>query len=134
MEERRLSKTTVLSETTTSTDETVFDLYNADDTIGYRVQLAGFDYSCLGDQMSLLAIENMSRLVDLLRKRAPQMKLIDDYKHIRPVLTGIWDIESRKDPTGPQQVRFGKRQFGMVHSTSNVLQFTRFSRLQRLML
>jgi hypothetical protein len=134
MEKRRLRKTTVLSETMTSTDEPVFDIYTKDEAGGYRVQLAGFDYSCLGAQMGPLATENMSRLADELHERSREMKVVDDYKRIRHLLTGIWDIESRKDPKGIQQTGFGKREFGVVHSTSNAEQFTRFSRLQRLML
>jgi hypothetical protein len=134
LEKRRLRKTTVLSETMTSTDEPVLDIYPKDETSGYRVQLAGFDYSCLGAQMGPLATENMSRLADKLRSRSPEMKVVDGYKRIRHLLTGIWDIESRKDPKGIQQTGFGQREFGVVHSTSNVEQFTRFSRLQRLML
>ena len=134
MEKRRLRKRTVLSETTTSSDEQVFDLYTADDTTGYRVQLAGFDYSCLGDEMGPLANENISRLIAALERRATNLRVVDDYTRIRHLLTGIWDIESRKDAKGLQQVGFGKREFGVVHSTNNVEQFTRFSRLQRLML
>ena len=76
----------------------------------------------------------MKRLIETLRTRGSNVKVVDDYRRIRPLLNGIWDIESRKDPTGPQKVGFGKREFGVVHSTSNVEQFTRFSRLQRLTL
>jgi hypothetical protein len=133
-EKRRLRKTTVMSETTISADELVVDLYTSDSTAGYRVQLSGFDYSCLGDQMARLATDNMTRLIDLIRARSPEAKLVDDYRRIRHLLTGIWDVESRKDPKGLQQVGLGRREFGVVHSTSNVEQFTRFSRLQRLML
>ena len=133
-EKRRLRKTTVMNDTTISADEPVFDLYTADCATGYRVQLAGFDYSCLSDRMAPLATENMSGLIDLLHLRAPQLKLVNKYKSIRHLLTGIWDIDSRKDPKGLQQVGVGKREFGVVHSTNNARQFTRFSRLQRLML
>jgi hypothetical protein len=132
-EKRKLRKTTTSSETTTSADEAVFDLYTATDTTGYRVQLAGFDYSCLGDDMAPLATENMSRLVEELRSRSGS-RVVDEYRSIRHLLVGIWDIESRTDPKGLHQTGFGKREFGVIHSTNNVEQFTRFSRLQRVML
>jgi hypothetical protein len=132
-EKRKLRKTTTSSETTTSSDEGVFDLYTATDVVGYRVQLAGFDYSCLGDKMAPLATENMSRLVEDLRTRSG-LKVVDDYRSIRHLLVGIWDIESRTDPKGLHQTGFGKREFCVIHSTNNVEQFTRFSRLQRVML
>jgi hypothetical protein len=132
-EKRKLRKTTTSSETTTSADEGVFDLYTLSDVTGYRVQLAGFDYSCLGDKMTPLATENMSRLVEELRTRS-EAKVVDSYRSIRHLLVGIWDIESRTDPKGLHQTGFGKREFGVVHSTNNVEQFTRFSRLQRVML
>jgi len=132
-EKRRLRSTTVMSETVTSADEPVLDLYAGEDKNGFRVQLSGFDYSCLGEKMAPLANENMSRLQAMLVARSPGAKVLE-YTPIRHLLTGIWDIESRKDPKGLVQTGVGKREFGVVHSTSNVEQFTRFSRLQRLML
>ena len=132
-EKRRLRSTTVTSETVTSADEAVLDLYFSGNEIGFRIQLSGFDYSCLGADMAPLATENMSRLLNRLQSSAPGAKFAD-YSPVRHLLTGIWDIEMRRDPKGLQQTGFGKREFGVVHSTSNVEQFTRFSRLQRLML
>jgi hypothetical protein len=131
---RRKGKTTVLAEATTSTDESVFDLYTGADAIGFRVHLAGFDYSCLGDEKALLATENMSRLIRQLCLHAPRLTVVENYKRIRSLLTGIWDVESRKDLQGLQRAGFGKVEFGTVHSTNNIEQFTKFSRLQRLML
>jgi hypothetical protein len=131
---QRKRETTILAETTTSTDEPVFDLYLNEDTTGFRVHLAGFDYSCLGDQKTLLATKNMSLLIERLRTRATRLTIVDDYKRIRHLLTGIWDVESRKDPQGLQRAGFGKVEFGNVYSTNNTVQFTKFSRLQRLML
>ena len=134
IEKRRRKNTSVLSESVTSNDEPVIDLYAADSMVGYRINLSGFDFSTLGDDMSQLATENIIRLADALKQKATQAKFVDDYRSVRHLLTGIWDLETRKDPQGLQQIGFGKREFGVVHSTNNADQLTRFSRLQRVML
>lgn len=126
----RKGKTKVLDESTTSSDESILDLYSKSDPMGFRVHLTGFDYSCLGDDKGLISVENMRRLVTVLKEHVPSARLIADYKKVRQALGQVWEIESRKDPQGLKRSGFGKREFGTVASTSNLRQFTKYSRLQ----
>ena len=126
----RAGKTRVIDETTTDRDESVLDLYSRQDPIGFRVHLTGFDFSCLGADKGLIADQNMQRLTTVLAEHAPHVRLAGNYKKVRRALDQVWEIESRREPTGLQRSGFAKRNFGSVASTSNLRQFTKYSRLQ----
>ncbi len=126
----RRGKTKVIDETATASDESILDLYSRHDPVGFRVHLTGFDFSCLGDDKGLIAVENMRRLVIVLKEHAANARLVSDYKKVRQALGQVWEIESRKDPQGLKRSGFGKREFGTVASASNLRQFTKYSRLQ----
>lgn len=130
LEKKRRGKTKVLEETATTSDESILDIYSRHDPVGFRVHLTGFDFSCLGEDKGLLAVENMRLLVVTLKEHVPNAKLVANYKKVRPALGQVWEIEARKDPKGLQRSGFAKREFGSVASTSNLRQFTKYSRLQ----
>ncbi|MBK9215293.1 MAG: hypothetical protein IPM59_06785 [Chloracidobacterium sp.] len=127
---RRGKEAKVLDETTADSDQAVLDIYSRSEARGWRIHLAGFDFTCLGQDKSLLAGENLRRLVTALSEYAPNAKVVTDYARIRNSLDAIWPVESRKDPQGLQRAGFGKVEFGSVASTNNVIQFTKYSRLQ----
>ncbi len=127
---RRGKKPKLLDETAMASDEMLLDIYTRRDATGYRIHLTGFDFSCLGDDKGLLAGENMRLLIVRLIERLPNAKLVNDYTEIRHELDGVWEIESRKDSRGLQRSGFGKVEFGSTASSSNLDQFTRYSRLQ----
>lgn len=126
----RGGKTKLLDETETASDEAVIDIYSRSDAKGFRINLAGFDFSCLGEEKGLLASENIRRLAVVLRENAPNARLVADYVSIRHTLANVWEVDARRDPKGRQRAGFGKVEFGSVASTSNVRQFTKYSRLQ----
>lgn len=127
---RRGGKTKLIDETATASDETLLDMYTRRDPTGYRVYLAGFDFSCLGEDKGLLAGENLRLLIVHLKEYLPDAKLINDYPTIRHAVGRVWEVESRKDSRGLQRSGFGKVEFGAVASTHNLNQFTKYSRLQ----
>ncbi len=127
---RRYKPIKRLDETTTSSDAAVLDLYSRRDPCGWRVHLAGFDFSCLGDDKGLIAVENLRRLVTVLKEHAPNARVIADYSNISHALDDIWPLESRKDAQGLQRAGFGKVEFGSVELSNNTAQFTKYSRLQ----
>jgi hypothetical protein len=127
---RRGGKTKLIDETATASDEMLLDLYTRHSRIGYRINLTGFDFSCLGDDKGLLAGENMRLLIVHLIRLLPNARLINDYTTIRHTLDRVWEIGSRKDSQGLQRSGFGKVEFGSTASRSNLYQFTKFSRLQ----
>lgn len=127
---RRGGKTKLIDQTATSSDEQIFDLYRRNDATGFRVYQAGFDFSCIGENMGLLATENMRMLIADLRQRAPEAMCVNSYGQVRHLLNDIWEIESRKDFHGLQRSGFGKVESASVASTSNLTQFNKFSRMQ----
>lgn len=127
---KRGGKKKVLDESSLSTDAAVIDLYLRNDPTGYRIQTTGFDFSVLGDDMGLIASENMRLLVIALKEAIPTAKVVADYDSIRHLLDNVWPPESRKDPQGLVRSGFGKKEFGMSESVNNAEQFTRYSRMQ----
>ena len=130
IEKRKKAKTEILNSTEVSSDELLLDIYAATDEKGFRIAGSGFDFSCLDDK-NILATKNMRRLTEKLREFAPAAKFVDDYAQIRHALGEIWEVEQRQDSQGLKRHGFGKFDFSRVESSSNLAQFTKYSRLQR---
>lgn len=131
LEKKRFRKNAqLIDESATATDEVILDIYICADPNGFRARLSGFDFSCLGEDKGLLAGENMKRLIGVLKGHAPNAKFVNNYEAVRQALGRVWDVESRKDSKGVQRAGFGKAEFGAIASTSNLNQFTKYSRLQ----
>lgn len=126
----RHGKSTLLDETEATSDEAVIDIFSRSDAKGFRINLSGFDFSCLRGNKGMLASENIRRLAVLLTENAPKARLVNDYVSIRHTLADIWEVDARRDAKGRQRAGFGRAGFGSVASTSNVRQFTKYSRLQ----
>lgn len=119
----------LLNASETATDERLFDIYfNGNDT-GFRIEQKGFDFSCLGQEKSLLAAENIKRLVKKLKAFAPKAKLVEDYLQIRAALGNVWEIAERRDSKGLVRKGLGKFNLGNVTFVSNLEQFTKYSRM-----
>lgn len=129
-EKRKKGKTNVLDKMETSADEILIDLYAIGDPIGFRIPMAGFDFSCLGDDKGMLARENIRTLVVMLKKFAPNARLDRSYPEIKDLLNEVWPIEQRSDSQGLRRHSFGKLEMGHIKSSTNLQQFTKYSRLQ----
>ena len=114
----------------TGNDEAVLDLFTKSDPVGFRVRMAGFDFSCLGGERSLLAVENIKRLTTFVREFSPSARLVSDYGAVRDALEQVWPLDERKDTKGVQRGGFGKMDIASTFSSSNLRQFNKFSRLQ----
>ncbi len=128
---RRRGNVKVIDETATSSDEPVLDIYTRLHPLGFRVYTAGFDFSGLGGKKGLLAGENLARLTSMLSVTCAYARLVTDYGRVRAGLGPVWEVDERRDGKGLQRSGFGRREFGAVATTSNLRQFTRYSRLQR---
>lgn len=127
---RRGKESKLLEAVEASSDMPILDLYSRDRPLGFRIATSGFDFSCLGSDKALLAVENINRLAERLRQFAPNAKFVDDYFAVRHALLDVWEIERRKDSRGMQRSGFAKFEFGNTVSSSNLKQMNRFSRLQ----
>lgn len=127
---RRKGPADIIDASATGSDETVIDLYARGEANGFRIRTTGFDFSGLGEQMSVLASENLRVLIERLKAALPYALVNESYGSIRPLLESSWPTETRNDTLGVHRTGFGKRGFGSIASTNNFLQFTKFSRLQ----
>lgn len=131
IEKRKRKVTNTQIETNLSSDDSVIDLYSNADKIGWRVPTTGFDFSCLGTDKSLLASDNMERLIARLKAFAQEAKFVTDYANVRSMLEQSWPTESRKDGLGFKRSGFGRKDLSSVFTTNNSLQLLKYSRLRR---
>lgn len=127
---RRGGRTTLIDESATVSDDIVLDIYTRQDAIGFRAYPTGFDFSSLGSDKGLLARDNFGLLITRLCEHAPGAKLVDSYSNVRGPLGLVWEVAVQNDLRSVQRSGFGKQEFASVATTSNLDQFTRFSRLQ----
>ncbi|MGI8544405.1 MAG: hypothetical protein ACR2MD_13155 [Aridibacter sp.] len=116
-----------------SSDEFLLDIYTKNDLIGYRISQKGFDFSCLGGDKKMLATENIKILISKLRNFSPNAEFDGDYLKVRESLSQVWEIEERKESKGLKRKSFGSFNRQNITTTNNLLQFTKYSRLQWLL-
>lgn len=134
VERGKKDKRKVMAESISSSDELLVDIYTRESEQGFRVTTRGFDFSTLGKGKSLLAVENMQLLLDGLKAFAREAKIADEYPDLVNQLSEVWDVERRKDFEGLKRTGVWKAGFSSVARTSNLEQFTKYSRLQRILL
>ncbi|MEO6333727.1 MAG: hypothetical protein ABIO91_01970 [Pyrinomonadaceae bacterium] len=127
IEKRKLRGSKTLSETETSSDGPVIDIYSRNDAAGRRIPASGFDFSCLGSEKSLIVAENMKRLVATLADFSPGARLVEDYVKVRSMLELAWPAESRRES---QRLARNRKEVSNVSTSNNAVQLTKYSRLQ----
>ncbi len=115
----------------TSQDEKVIDLYRSSDETGFRIFTRGFDFSCLGQEMSYLASDNIRKLFLEISKVSRFAKSLDNYDRFRNLMGDVWEVEAVGDVRGVEKKGVGKFVRNSAIKYSNLGQFTRYSRLQR---
>ena len=134
VEQRKKGEVKIVEQFDTAKDEVLFDVYSRRDADGFRIYAKGFDFSCLGKQKGWLAAENLQTLLQRLSEFAPHSTLIDDYLSVREMLGKVWEVEHRSDPKGLKHQGFSKYNFAKVETSSNLQQFTKYSRLQKMLI
>lgn len=133
IEKRKRGASQILEETQASSHERVIDIYTGSDNIGFRIAMTGFDFSCLGADKVMLAAENMKRLIETLKDLIGTEKFNGDYDAMRQTLDRVWQPNVKCESRGMMRSGFGRKDLARTESVSNLEQFTRFSRLQRLL-
>lgn len=113
-----------------ASDHAVIDIYTSGDHRGFRILPHGFDFSCLGASKSLLAVENIKALKELLRSSFPQATFDDSYIAKLTALDRVWPRTVTNTSKGMQRVGW-KLERSIGESVSNEEQFTRYSRMRR---
>jgi hypothetical protein len=121
----------ILSDSEFVTDETAVDFYVREQPVPYRISANSFDFSCLGDAKGLVAAENLSRLVQTVRARAPQAAYDDSFNSVRMALESVWPSEQQNASSGWRRERPGKYSIGSVTERNNETQFLRYSQMRR---
>ena len=117
-----------------SADEAVLDIYTAQGNDAWRIRACNFDFSCLGSRKNLVAAQNFSTLIELLRGRATEALYDDSYNRARHALAAAWPLEQQTESRGWNRKRPGQVSTESVTKSDNELQFTRYSRLRRFLL
>jgi hypothetical protein len=125
----RKSENEILSTSEFFADESVVDLYTSSHSQTWRISAHSFDFSCLKELKTLVAAENLSTLISLIRSNAQQAKFDDSYKVLRSALEPVWGMEQETESSGWRRERPGKYSFGSATISSNESQFTLYSRL-----
>lgn len=117
-----------------STDTLLLDIYVRGDAKGARIISTGFDFSCLGESKAMFAAENMLLLTEKIRSLAGAEKYVGDYDECRNVLNAVWPVTTRRDSKGMRRSILKGSSVESVATSDNLEQFTRFSRLNRILL
>lgn len=126
----RTSENEIVSSSEFHTDEAVIDLYLNDSLQTWRIAASGFDFSCLGNEKSLVANENIRRLLTLLTQKCSNAVFDDSYRALRQTLDQVWTAERETSSRGWRRERPGQVSLAAASIESNEAQFTRYSRLR----
>ena len=127
----RRSENEIVQSSEFASDEAVIDFYTSTQPQTWRVNANGFDFSCLGNQKTLIANENISRLQQFIAANAPGATVDDSYKRLRQTLDLVWGAQQETQSSGWRRERPGKLSVGLATIKSNESQFTRYSRMRR---
>jgi hypothetical protein len=112
-----------------STDESLMDVYTRPSATGWRISASNFDYGCLGSLKGFATFENFEALIEALSERAPNLKVVQSYGQLRPLLANVWPLETKTTYGGWRRSGAGKYDMSTVTATDNEAQFDNFSRL-----
>lgn len=129
----RRGKNEIIEATQFFADELVMDIYANNRNETFRIAANRFDFSSLLNR-GLMAAENFISLLHLIRARSPAAQQDDSYMSLRQSLDPVWRSGQRTESGGWRRDRPGKYAVEAVTESSNVIQFTRYSRLRFLLL
>ena len=91
---------------------------------------SGFDFSCLENEKTLIANENIAKLQRVLVAKAVNARFDDSYPRVRSLLELAWSTQQESQSSGWRRSAPGKLSVGLSATKSNETQFTRYSRLR----
>lgn len=126
----RKSENEILEASEFHTDEVLVDFYVARSSQTWRISTTKFDFSCLRDEKTLIANENIGKLVKLIASNAPQADLDDFYNSSREQLDAVWRCEQQRFSSGWRRERPGKYSLAATTIDTNESQFNKYSRMR----
>ncbi|MEA2175527.1 MAG: hypothetical protein QOD00_3119 [Blastocatellia bacterium] len=122
----------IINASETHADEAVLDIYTASG--GWRIAANHFDFSCLGQQKSLIAAENFLTLVSTMRSLASAATYDDSFTRVRHALDLVWKPEQHVESRGVKRERPGRYSKEVLTTSDNEAQFTRYALLRHYLL
>jgi hypothetical protein len=126
----RSSENEILDASEFIVDHPVVDIYSSTDSETWRIAANNFDFSCLLDQKTLIAGENIFKLVKLIKTKASQVEIDDHYNGLRQTLESVWGLEKETKSRGWRRDAPGRLTIEAATMHNNETQFTRYSRLR----
>lgn len=109
-------------------DEFLFDFFDRRSTRHFRLRGDSFDYSCLGEQRSILASENYKRLETWFLQGTPNSIVSREFRKLSRALEPVWPLGKTILRQPLKRIGVGKVAFQSDAFYDNEGQFTRFSR------
>lgn len=122
-------ETKSLDESSSSSDHAVIDIYTTDEPLGFRISTNGFDFSCLGSDKKMLAVDNFRTLVEKIRATATGAAVDLDYPKFKKAIEFVWPLTRSIASKGIHRKGFGMA-LTKGESATNLEQFTKYSRLR----
>jgi hypothetical protein len=110
-------------------DEFLFDFFDGRTTRHFRIRAESFDYTCLGQNRSILASENYRTLERWMLENAPKAIVSRDFRQISRALEPVWPLNKNILRQPMKRIGVGKVAFQADSFLDNEGQFTRFSRM-----
>ena len=110
-------------------DQPLLDLYATTRPECFRISANNFDFSSLPNR-ALVAAENFVSLLNLIRSRSVAASHDESYLSVRQTLDAVWPSGQRTGSGGWRRERPGKYSIEAVTESTNLNQFTRYSRLR----
>jgi hypothetical protein len=132
VKERKLmrSENEILEASEFFADQPVVDIYSSASSETFRVVANSFDFSCLLQEKTLVAAQNIFKLVKQIKSKASHVEIDDHYNSLRQVLESVWGLEKETKSRGWRRDAPGRLTIGAATTHSNEIQFTRYSRLR----
>ena len=80
----------------------------------FRVGANGFDFSCLANEKTLIANENIGKLQRLITAKAVNAWVDDSYNRVRTLLEFAWGLQPETQSSGWHRERPGKLSVGVA--------------------
>ena len=77
-----------------------------------------------------IAAANIVLLAGRLSEFAPNAAYVEDYDRYRKLLDEVWGLEETRDSQGLRRTGLGRVEISAASKRSNLVQFTKYSRLQ----
>lgn len=109
-------------------DEFLFDFFDRQSPRHFRIRSDAFDYSCLGEQRTMLASENYKRLETWFLQGAGDSIVSREFRKLSRAMEPVWPLNKTILRQPLKRIGVGKVAFQSDAFYDNEGQFTRFTR------